>query len=173
MQELHDALALQDCGSVFDATAFADVTPRRSELPDNTEASIFVDAAAGDDDFGVMGREDRPFKTLHAAVEHARKYHANKPEAMVTVVLRGGRHYLSGTLELSADDSYTSFIGYPEEDAVITGAKKLQTDWKPFKTDGSSNIYVADLSGQVTSMPGLRVNGKRGVRARLVLTLLL
>jgi hypothetical protein len=36
-----------------------------------------------------------------------------------------------------------------------------------YKTPGK-NIYVADLSGQVTNVPGLRQNGLRMIRARCV-----
>ena len=51
----------------------------------------------------------------------------------------------------------------------MSGALPLTTEWKPFKVDGGANIYMADLSAQAGALtrgiPGLRVDGHRGIRA--------
>ena len=54
----------------------------------------------------------------------------------------------------------------------MSGAKPLKTVWKERaekavgEGGASTTVYVADLAGQgLKSMPGLRVDGQRGVRA--------
>lgn len=43
-----------------------------------------------------------------------------------------GTHALTETLELTPADSYITFAPYPGEAAAMSGAKKLNTEWKPY-----------------------------------------
>ena len=85
------------------------------------------------------------------------------------VVLRGGTHYLTRTLELGARDSFLSFVSHAGEAAAMSGAMPIDTAWKVHgKASTGATIYVADLSKQaseVKGVKGLRVDGRRAVRA--------
>ena len=89
------------------------------------------------------------------------------------IVLREGTHYSNG-LELGPEDSQLVFVNYPGELASVSGAMTLNTDWKPYgraayskdQQTASKDIWVTDLSDQhIHSVPGLRVDGARAVRA--------
>ena len=58
-------------------------------------------------------------------------------------------------------------MGHPGESAVVSGGVPLKVAWTPYKVAANgSNIWVADVSGQVTDVPGLQINGARATRAR-------
>eukprot|EP00746_Dinoflagellata_sp_MGD_P024026 gnl/MRDRNA2_/MRDRNA2_156394_c0_seq1.p1 gnl/MRDRNA2_/MRDRNA2_156394_c0~~gnl/MRDRNA2_/MRDRNA2_156394_c0_seq1.p1 ORF type:complete len:753 (-),score=145.08 gnl/MRDRNA2_/MRDRNA2_156394_c0_seq1:61-2085(-) len=82
-----------------------------------------------------------------------------------TVVLRGGVHYLEDTIFLDAKHSGLTIMCHPGENAEMSGGKKLQVNWKPYNVT-HSNIWVADVKGQVDDIRGLQINGERATRAR-------
>ena len=85
----------------------------------------------------------------------------------LTVLLRGGTHYLKDTLTLGPQHSNLTLAAYPGEKPVVSGGKQLNVQWKPYNVKaGGPNIYVADVKGQVTDVPGLQINGERATRAR-------
>ena len=85
------------------------------------------------------------------------------------IVLRAGTYFQPDPVVLGAQDSGLTIQSYDGETAWLSGAKKLAPAWKPFNTSGQP-LFVADLAGQIAelggSIPGLRVNGLRAVRAR-------
>lgn len=106
------------------------------------------------------GTLERPFATLHRAQLAARE----KPGP---VFLRGGTHYLTEPLVLTAQDSGTPtapvvYQAYPDEQPVISGGVRLEKlDWQPYR-DGILQAKVPE---------GLRteeifVNGERQISAR-------
>lgn len=134
-------------GSAAEAPAFS--------LP---EKAIFV---APDGDDAASGALGSPLRSLHAAVEAARK-------SGVAVVLRSGTHFLGETLHLGPQHSGLTITAYPGEQAEVSGGKLLSVKWEPYKVNDTtgSNIWVADISGQVDDVPGLQINGARATRAR-------
>lgn len=47
--------------------------------------------------------------------------------------------------------SNLTITSYPNEHAIISGGKKLQVNWKPYKLNGA-NIWVTDVEGQAPWM---------------------
>jgi hypothetical protein len=121
--------------------------------------AVFVDHAEGADD-AEHGSQDRPLKTVRAALERV----AGQPDAQV--VLRGGVHYLSEPLLLGSEHSGLTIRAHPGETPVVSGGQKLEIkEWQPFQAKGG-NVYVTNIKGQVSEVPGLQLNGVRATRAR-------
>ena len=164
LKSVHDALQLEaDCGDRFVAPAVSAPAVRTFDVSDHPTA-FRVDPAVSE----TGSDEPAVFRTVAAAVAAAAEVPAAKRP--VAIVLKGGAHYLDHTLELVAGthDNLT-FVSAPGERAVMTGAMPLKLSWAPFKIDATgANIYVADVGGQVDAIDGLRVNGKRAIRARWV-----
>lgn len=109
------------------------------------------------------GTQDAPFASLHRAQDAAR---AIKDRA-VSILLRGGTHYLGRPLTFTPEDSRTEdgplkIVACPGEVPVVSGAVRLDLEWTPFQ-DG---IYEASVPETVLSMDQLFVNGRRKIRAR-------
>ncbi len=88
---------------------------------------------AGDD--GHPGTVERPLRTLEAARQAARRVRA-AADGPVTVILHRGRYELAGSLVLTAEDSGTRdaplvFASAPGEEAVVSGAARLDLAWEP------------------------------------------
>jgi hypothetical protein len=170
MKEVFDSLELETlCKQTFNASDFV-ATPAahtHALLDDDRTPKAFVDGTA-EATRALLGSPSAPFATVHDAVAALRAV-PRAPGQRALVILRGGTHYMTSTLELGPADSHVSIVNYPGEVASMSGAMPIATNWKPHRVDansGATNIYVADLSSQkVKSVPGLRVDGARGVRA--------
>lgn len=140
----------------------ASAMPERdpSEVP--PPGAVFVCASTGR--AGAAGTEEEPLASVHEAA--LRVAAALRDPGARTVVLRGGVHYLHEPLQLGPEHTGMSVRSYPGETAVLSGGKRVHPSWKPFNTSGSANIYVADLKGQVSDVPGLQLDGARATRAR-------
>jgi len=120
--------------------------------------TIFVDVDGDDQN---VGSESKPLRSLQVACDRAVQLGGKTP----TVVLRKGTHFLDETLMLGPQHSNLTITSYPNEHAIISGGKKLQVNWKPYKLSGA-NIWVTDVAGQVKEIPALHVDGVRATRAR-------
>eukprot|EP01051_Picozoa_sp_SAG22_P013824 SAG22_NODE_1596_length_4037_cov_2.253682_5_plen_321_part_00 len=134
MQEVFDSLELMTlCSKTFDAGLFAP-TPAAHvhQLPEGL-MTAFVDSTHSAADqtapvAPVLGDPRAPFRTVHAAVAAVRAAGRADGERAL-VVLRGGTHYVTSTLELGPEDSDISILNMPGEAAAISGAKPLKTTW--------------------------------------------
>ena len=79
------------------------------------------------------------------------------------------RHlYLTRPIELRKKHSGLRFVAYPKEKPTVSGGVELKSlEWKAYNVSGSSNIWVADLNGQVDEVPGLQIDGVRDARAAI------
>lgn len=138
------------------------VTPKppRTVAPALPNHAIFV-SPTGDD--AGSGRIDAPLRSIQKAVDLAA---ASGPASSPTVVLRGGTHFLPEQVLLTAKHSGLRLMSHPGEKAAISGGVPLKVAWSPYKVGSGLNIWVADISGQVTDVPGLQINGARATRAR-------
>ena len=135
--------------------------------PSPPKDAIFVSPVGHD---GATGTIDAPLRSIQAAADLA----ASSPKGSRTVVLRGGTHYLTAPVELTARHSGLSFVAHPGESPVMSGGVKLDVAWKPFDTPGvgapadAKNIWVTDVdpSKLPEGVPGLQVGGARATRAR-------
>lgn len=121
--------------------------------------AVFVNAASGADE-GVGSVED-PLRSLEVGIARAMSTQSR------TVVLRDeGVFYLSSQLVLTSQHSGLTITSYPGENAVVSGGKQLSVNWTSYDTTGTNNIWVADVAGQVDTVPGLQIDGARATRAR-------
>jgi len=163
---VYDALQLDNCSKTE--------RPARASLPEPAPAartagphaagSIYVDAAKGSD--SAAGSLGAPLKTIEAAHAKTRQQSGSAS----TIVLRGGTYYLKETLALTAQDSGLTIESYTGEVAEVSGAHPLgKLAWTAHNTSGGQNVYSAKLPKSALpsgDMTGLRVDGKRGIRAR-------
>ncbi len=96
------------------------------------------DSWTGKMDTPNAARTDGPFATLARAHDAVRelKVEQNGLIEPVTVMVRGGKYYLSETLVLSAKDSGSqdcpiTCTAYPGEKPILSGGKKI-SGWKPY-----------------------------------------
>jgi hypothetical protein len=126
-----------------------------TELKDD---GIFVSPSGSDN---ADGKHDTPLKSIQKAIDIA----AGATGTSKTVYLREGTHYLTETLMLTSKHSDLSIVAYPGEAPAVSGGVELKTTWKASNTTGA-NIYVTDVSGQVSDVPGLLLDGARATKAR-------
>ncbi len=101
------------------------------------------------------GTQQRPFASLQRAQQEARalKQRTTQP---ITIWVRGGTYYLDAPLVFTPEDSGTaeapiSYMAYPQEIVTISGGRKLNCRWKPFKnrimqsslSDGSRSLLTS------------------------------
>lgn len=136
------------------------------------DITFFVDYAHGSD--SAPGTIGKPLKTIAAALALAQR-----ESGPVTILLRGGTHYVTHTLQLSANSSgltlqnYNGKIGQlcissellgtcdavlicvrlAGEHAIVSGGKLLQTAWKPLsQTSKVPDTWVPlDAEGHVSN----------------------
>ena len=134
--------------------------PSFSSVPKNMVSMFYVDAKKGSD--SNSGTMSSPFGTIAKAINASRS--VGQPS---TIILREGTFYITDTIQLGPKDSGLTIMNYQSEEVWISGAKRITTKWTPVSTSGGKNIYMADISSEgLREILGLRVNGKRGIRAR-------
>ena len=115
-------------------------------------------------------RADGPFATLERARDAVRQIKQSdgltKP---ITVLIRGGKYYLTDTFALRAEDSGTqdcpiTYTAYPGEEPILSGGRRL-TNWKPYK-DKIWQCAVPKAKGGKWKFRQLFCNGRRMTRAR-------
>eukprot|EP00928_Gymnodinium_smaydae_P031890 TRINITY_DN23259_c0_g1_i1.p1 TRINITY_DN23259_c0_g1~~TRINITY_DN23259_c0_g1_i1.p1 ORF type:complete len:828 (+),score=100.29 TRINITY_DN23259_c0_g1_i1:55-2538(+) len=131
--------------------------PRRSEAAFSTGTGRTVFVSPSGDDFAA-GTVEAPFRTIQRAVMAAKGG---------TVELRAGFHRVARPLQLTPEDSGLTIRSYRGERAVISGAALLAPAWRLFEKKASGHdVYVADIPSEVGDIYGLRVDGRRSIRAR-------
>lgn len=157
LRHVHDALQLSaQCGQPAPTAV-----PRRRVGPAPPTGSIYVDYAGGDDH--AAGTERSPLKTLAAALERCRATEIER-----SVVLRGGVHYLSATLTIDQRLNGLTIVGFPGENAWLSGGRVVAPSWRRAQGLNVSSAYVAALPG-LSSVPGLnKLNYEDPQHARMV-----
>ena len=113
------------------------------------------------------GTKERPLATLHRAQQLWRQFRAQQPGRNIQVTLRGGIYYLDSALVLTPEDNSDMnnvlfIMGYPGENAVISGARPLKVNWQA--QDGG--IFSASIPASITTMDRLYMNGQTQIPAR-------
>lgn len=80
---------------------------------------------------------DGPFETLQRAQSAVRKLKSEK-KAPITVMVRKGTHFLGESLVFEAQDSGAdgqtiTYAAYPGEMPVLSGGRKIEGQWKPYR----------------------------------------
>ena len=125
--------------------------------------TFYVDANKGSN--ANSGTVDSPFQTITKAI-----FAARAAGQYSTIILREGTFYQPEVVELNSSDKGLTIQNYPNEEVWISGGMVITPQWEKYDVDPSkkTNIYKATFSSNVTfaSITGLRVNGKRAIRAR-------
>jgi hypothetical protein len=102
---LYDALQLGACGVPLPPGLSAGDWRAKAQQPTPPGAlELRVDPKAGDDALAAASAGDHPFATIAAAVDTA--VAARQPGQAVHVVLRGGTHFVSETIQLTSAHSH-------------------------------------------------------------------
>ncbi|MGA2363625.1 MAG: right-handed parallel beta-helix repeat-containing protein [Candidatus Aminicenantales bacterium] len=115
------------------------------------------------------GGQQAPFATLsraRAAVRELKKTAAGA----IKVYVRAGTYYLAEPLVFGPEDSGTervpiTYAAYPGELVTISGGRKLDCQWRPYK-DGIMMCNLPALKAGEYDFSQLFINGKRQIRAR-------
>ena len=131
-----------------------------------TKADFRVATTGSDAD---PGTEEKPFATLAKARDAVVELKRTK-EGPMSVLVRGGTYYLDEPLAFGPEDSGTAegavtYAAYPGELATISGGRKLDCRWKPFK-DGIMMSELPEVKTEGLTFTQLFVNGNRQIRAR-------
>lgn len=123
-------------------------------------SSIYVDAKGNDQN---KGSKNAPVATLRRAKDIARETAGKKT---ITIWVADGTYYLPHTLKFTAEDSGTAdkpivYKAVNEGQAIISGGKKLDVDWKPYK----EGIYTASIPADL-EINQLFINGTNQQMAR-------
>eukprot|EP01083_Nonionella_stella_P012567 35640_1 len=108
------------------------------------------------------------FKSLQLAVDYARETYG--PTQPKKIIVMEGTYYLDDTLHLSAMDSNLIISNENNAEVIISGAVLLNhLDWKLY--NDNRNLYYTFIDTDRANISdgtieGLRVNGKRAIRAR-------
>lgn len=140
-QAIHDGLELTTlCNITFDSTGLSQSTSPSSLLTIPTgkveaTSTLYVDPINGNDN--NPGTQGQPLQHVATALRLSR---ALPPPA--TIILREGVHRLSETLELSTADNGLTIMGYPGENAVVSGGSVFTPNWTPYNVTPASNNYT-------------------------------
>ena len=129
---------------------------------------IYISPAGKDTWIGTI---EKPFGTLQKARDVIRSLKSEgKISGPVMVYLRGGYYELSETFILKPEDSGSelypiSYIAYPGENPIISGGRKITSQWKPYK-DKIMVCSLPEVQSEKLNFRQLFVNGERQIRAR-------
>jgi len=159
-RSLYDALQLGLCDGAPQPAEHDVWAPPTDPLPAN-EPVLLVDLDA------KLAPTLKTFTSVHDAVEASRALRRGGARN-VTIALRSGVHHLPTTLHLGPADSGLTLRSYPGERAVLSAGVALSTKWKASKAcpNMPTGCWEASLAGQVRSMSGLRLHGRREIRSR-------
>lgn len=147
-------------GSIFCATTIAALLSFGALA---SAAEFYVAPSGSDSNAGTL---TAPFQTI-AKARDAVKAISPGMTSDTLIYLRGGTYVLTASIALDASDSGANghditYLGYPGEDAVISGGKPI-TGWSLY--DSTKNIYRANV-GTGWDFRQLYVNGTHVQRAR-------
>jgi hypothetical protein len=158
-KSLFDAMQLAACNLTAPSEHDQWHPPSELTARDLPAPTIYVDPSASLSLADPTGSLDAPFRTVEAAVERSRTL--AKP---LDILLRAGVHHLTKTIELGSSDSGLRIATYPGEAAELSGGVAIEPTWKPSSKCGAG--CFESLLPTVDSIPGLRRNGIREIRAR-------
>ena len=141
-------------------------SPKRSNsrrVQPSGRFAVYVDPTIGVDN--QLGSLEQPMRTIGAALTRLRSLRSSVSNMTESeLVLRGGVHYMSETIELTAMDSHVTIRGHEGESAILSGGAALTLSWQP--VSGKPGVFSSPVPTNITDFATLFVNGRRAVRAR-------
>ncbi len=123
-------------------------------------------------------KTDGPFATLARARDAVRELKTNEKQNDITVLIRGGRYYLTKTLVFNLDDAAPkdhtiTYAAYPGEEPIFSSGVRI-SDWEELGRDvpaelpemAKNKIWVADLPAELGRFKTLYDGDSRLPRAR-------
>ncbi len=137
-----------------------------AKVPNENTCEIFISEDGSD---SHSGSADSPVATIPKAQSLVRKAIRQDKYNFIKVYFRRGTYNITEPIELDIEDSGSEtlrieFLGYPGEEAVISGGKKI-TGWEKNK-DGTWTAEISAVKAGETEFNELFRNGKRLTRAR-------
>ena len=130
---LYDALQLHACNVTAPPLLAQEWQPplTHSSIGKRRTTLLYVDPRAPQegtnvDSLRLRGSLKAPFRSIHAALNHSRSL--PKP---LDIVLRQGTHFIGQTVNLGPEDSGLRFRNYAGEEAIVSGATKVDLQWEP------------------------------------------
>ena len=113
-----------------------------------------------------VGSVEQPLGTLQKAIESAREIRKSNGNTAVSILVRKGTYYLESPLTFLTDDSGNETIpftisAYPGEQPVVSGGRRLELKWLPFK----EGIFMAETEKNL-NFDQLFINGEKQILAR-------
>src|ERR1700737_332076 len=164
------AAGMLGAGSAMDLWASSE-----NAKPPIAKATFYVATNGSDSWSGKLaepnaGKSDGPFATLQHARDAVRELNGKQvPKEAITVMVRGGKHYLEQTLGFGPKDSGApefpvSYRAAAGEKVILSGGKRV-TGWKPYKGQILQTALPGSKGGK-WRFRQLFFNGRRQIRAR-------
>lgn len=115
--------------------------------------TVFVDGHSGNDKNSGTIRD--PVKTIERGIALTRGVSGNR-----TLYLREGEYYLSKPLLLTKIDDDLTISSYNNEKVVLSGAKEVKVDWKPYRVGEFDIFQGKDAVVDIKPAPGAGVAGR-------------
>ena len=117
-------------------------------------------------------RTDGPFATLQRAQQEVRKLKRKETKRPITVLVRGGIHFLKAPLTFTRQDSGVPeapviYASYPGEKPVISGGVRLKGWKRDDKSPALARLHIPEVERGEWAFSQLFVNGERRYRPRL------
>ena len=118
------------------------------QTPSPASTTYYISPTGNDT---AAGTDAAPFATLQRARDAIRELKSKGalPVGGIQVVVHGGTYHLDQTLVFTADDSGSTeapidyYIAAPTETVVISGGRRLELKWEPYK----NGIFQASVPG--------------------------
>ena len=129
LRSVFDALQLEQCEMQRPEE------DRRVRIPEveNPGFTVLVDIVHGNDEND--GKIDSPVKTIERGLSLVRGVEGRR-----TLYLREGTYYVSKPILLTKVDDHLIISSYKNEKVVLSGAKEVEVEWKPYRV-GEFDIF--------------------------------
>lgn len=144
-----DALQLEQCQMKRPAE------DKPLPIPDieNPGFTLFVDIKSGDD--ANDGSIEHPVKTIEKGLSLIRGHKGRR-----TLFIREGVYYMEQPLLLTKVDDELVISSYKNEKVVLSGAKEVEVEWKPYRVGEFDVFYNQDILADISFQPGEDVEGR-------------
>ena len=148
-QAVFDALQLQNCGMERPG----EDDPIKVPEVENPGFTVYVDIVHGNDE--NKGSLENPVKTIERGIGILRGYEGRK-----TLFLREGTYYMEKPLLLTNVDEHLTISSYQNEKVVLSGAKEVKVNWKPYRVNEFDVFKGKDAVIDIAPKPGQDVKDR-------------
>lgn len=136
-----------------------------------TSGDFYVASNGNDSNSGTS--IDSPFKTIEKARAAVKNAKSENPNKNYVVIVRGGTYYIDSTINMTSEDGgigdyRVTYASYKGETAVLSGGKKVTTNWIPCNDEKLNGVYETTLTDEFKDVDvrQLFVDNSRATRSR-------